>query len=44
MSNIKEVLIENEVDVLEQNTEVAPEHKKGFCAWVKNHKTQLIFV
>ena len=28
----------------EQNVDVAPETKKGFLAWVKAHKTQLILV
>ena len=44
MSDLKKTPIENEVDIQEQHTEAAPETHKGFLAWVKIHKTQLILV
>lgn len=44
MSDVRKAPIENEVDILEKNTEEAPEDQKGFLTWVKAHKTQLILV
>lgn len=44
MSDVKKLPIENEVDVLEPKSELVPETKEGFLAWVKAHKTQLIIV
>ena len=43
MSDVKKELID-ETATQEQNAEVAPETSKGFLAWVKAHKTQLILV
>lgn len=44
MSDTKKATMENEVDALKQNTEIAPETKKGFLVWIKDHKTKLILV
>lgn len=44
MSDLKKAPIENAADIQEQHTEVAPETRKGFLAWVKVHKTQLILI
>ncbi len=41
MSEIKTTLTD-EANVPEQNLDVAPENKRGFLTWVKNHKKQLI--
>ncbi|HIW40194.1 MAG TPA: hypothetical protein IAA36_04445 [Candidatus Eubacterium pullicola] len=43
MSDVKKELID-ETSTQEQNAEVVPETPKGFLAWVKAHKTQLILV
>lgn len=39
--NIQKVNTEETVQ-LDQNVEAIPETKKGFLAWVKSHKTELI--
>lgn len=44
MSELKKAPIENGVDIQKQHTEAAPETQKGFLAWVKIHKTQLILI
>lgn len=44
MSDLKNASIENGVDIQKQHTETVPETHKGFLAWVKEHKTQLILI
>lgn len=44
MSELKKAPIENGVDIQKQHAEAAPETQKGFLAWVKVHKTQLILI
>lgn len=44
MSDLRKAPIENEVDIQEQHAETAQETHKGFLAWVKVHKTQLILI
>lgn len=44
MSDLKKAPIENGGDIQEQHTEAAPETQRGFLAWVKVHKTQLILI
>ena len=44
MSDIKKVPIDTDVDMMSMNSEAVPESKRGFLAWVKAHKTQLILV
>lgn len=44
MSELEKAPIENEVDIQRQHTGTAQETHKGFLAWVKVHKTQLILI
>ena len=44
MSDLRKAPIENKVDIQRQHTGMEQETHKGFLAWVKVHKTQLILI